>query len=163
MIVHRDVEYGRAGERRLLLDIACPKQPAAKLLPAVVVLHGGREPSAVSLLLGGRVDEKKEQARQASPINYVTGDAPPFLLVHGTNDPTVPFEQAEAFYRALKAAGADVTLIRIEGGGHSIAGLEPRDRAYAFLEKHLRGKNVRIDATPIPAQPAPARKERSQQ
>ena len=79
-------------------------------------IQGGREPSSVSLLLGGPVDEKKDLARQTSPINYVSADDPPFLLVHGTDDPTVPFEQAELFYRALQQAGVDVTLIRIEGG-----------------------------------------------
>jgi len=54
----------------------------------------------------------------ASPINYVSPDDPPALLVHGDADATVPFSQSEMLEVALKKAGVPVKLIRIEGGGH---------------------------------------------
>jgi len=54
----------------------------------------------------------------ASPINYVTPDDPPFLLVHGDADATVPIQQSEMMEAALKKAGVPVSLIRIEGGEH---------------------------------------------
>ncbi len=54
----------------------------------------------------------------ASPINYASPDDPPFLLVHGDADGTVPFRQSEMMEAALKKVGIPVTLIRIEGGGH---------------------------------------------
>jgi dipeptidyl aminopeptidase/acylaminoacyl peptidase len=37
-------------------------------------------------LLGGRIEERKDLARRASPITYVSNDDPPFLLVHGDAD-----------------------------------------------------------------------------
>jgi acetyl esterase/lipase/type 1 glutamine amidotransferase len=39
--VERDVEYGRAGEHLLKLDIYRAKAPPPELLPAIVMIHGG--------------------------------------------------------------------------------------------------------------------------
>jgi acetyl esterase/lipase len=120
-------------------------------------IQGGREPSAVSCLLGGALDEKKTEARHASPITYVSPDDPPFLLVHGTRDTTVPFEQAELFRDALRKAGVHVILVPIEGGGHGFGGPEVYQRVTAFLDKHLRGKDVKVSSDPIPATEKPAK------
>jgi acetyl esterase/lipase len=54
----RDVPYGEAGGRTLLLDIARPVEPVAEPFPAVVQIHGGgwikggREPEANRVLVG---------------------------------------------------------------------------------------------------------------
>ncbi len=113
--------------------------------------EGGRSPSAVDLLLGGRIEEKQELAKQASPITHVSKDDPPFLVVHGTADNTVPFEQAEMFSEALQKAGVDVTLVKILGGGHGIGGDEVQQRVKAFFEKHLRGQDIEVSDRPIEA------------
>ncbi len=264
--ITRDVEYGRAGERSLKLDLFQPKQPAADKLPAIVWIHGGgwrtgsklsggrllplvasgnyvgvsvgyrlsgeaiwpaqihdckaairwvranaetydidpdrigvwgssagghlvsllgtssdveelegdcgspgvstrvtcvvdfcgptdmnrlRHP-AVDLLFGGTpADERREEATAASPVTHVTKDDPPILIVHGTKDGTVPFEQAELFYEKLKEHGVDVTFIKIEGGGHGIGGPEVLERVRAFFEKYLRGEDVEVSGEPI--------------
>ncbi len=70
------------------------------------------------LLLGGPVSERMELARLASPIAFVSSTAPPFLLIHGTRDERVPFEQAASLRDKLQNAGADVTLLAIEQGDH---------------------------------------------
>lgn len=54
----------------------------------------------------------------ASPVFHVSPDDPPFLLLHGDKDESVPFAQSEEMEQALKAAGVPVKLIRIEGAGH---------------------------------------------
>lgn len=120
--------------------------------------EGGREPGAVTHLLGGTVEEKKEMARQASPITYVSKDDPPFLIVHGTDDATVPFEQAQMLYDALKKVDVAVSFIKIEGGGHGIGGPEVTERVTAFLEKHLRGRDVEVSGAPIVAPERPRAK-----
>lgn len=107
--------------------------------------------SPESMLLGGPVLERQEAARQASPVTYVSADDPPFLIVHGTDDPLVPFSQAELLYAALKKAGAKPLFVKIEGGGHGIGGPEVSKRVRAFLDKHLRGVDLEVSDEPIPA------------
>jgi len=119
-------------------------------------VEGGREPSAVSALLGGNVDEKKEEAKMASPITHVSADDPPFLIVHGTADPTVPYDQAKRFCEALQKAGVNVNMVSIEGGGHGIGGPEVIRRVKAFFDKHLRGQEAEIKTETIQAPETPA-------
>jgi len=79
----------------------------------------------VSLLLGARVDDatpknsiEYKTAWAASPVNYVSADDPPTLLIHGDADRTVPFHQSELLEAALKKVNVPVKLIRIEGADH---------------------------------------------
>lgn len=41
IVIERDVEYGRVGDRKLLLDVYRPEKPAATPVPALVFIHGG--------------------------------------------------------------------------------------------------------------------------
>ena len=113
--------------------------------------EGGRRPSAVDLLLGGKLEERKDLAQQASPLTYVSADDPPFLIVHGTQDRTVPFEQAEMFHQALQQAGVEATFVKILDGGHNVGGDEVLRRVTAFFEKRLRGQDVAVSSEPIAA------------
>jgi acetyl esterase/lipase len=82
----------------------------------------------------------------ASPLNHVTPDDPPFLLFHGDADPTVPYQQSEIMEAALRKAGIAVKLIRVPGGGHgsSFPGATERTdwaaQAVEWFETHLRRK-----------------------
>jgi acetyl esterase/lipase len=82
---------------------------------------------------------------EASPITYVTADAPPFLLIHGDADDTVHINQAEAMEKALQTAGATVKLIRIPGGGHGPTFGDPpnapdyQGEMITWLNTHLKG------------------------
>ncbi|MFT5369501.1 MAG: acetyl esterase/lipase [Candidatus Latescibacterota bacterium] len=67
---------------------------------------------------GDTSSEAYQRHVEASPITYVTADAPPFLLLHGDADDTVHISQAEAMEKALQNAGTIVKFIRIPGGGH---------------------------------------------
>lgn len=55
----------------------------------------------------------------ASPITYITPNDPPFLIFHGEEDSLVPISQSETFSEALRAAGIDVTFVRVANAGHS--------------------------------------------
>jgi acetyl esterase/lipase len=48
--------------------------------------------------------DNREVWDQASPVSHVRPDAPPFFVLHGTNDSLVPVEQARSFVRQLRAA-----------------------------------------------------------
>ena len=89
------------------------------------------------------------KAKEASPITYVSKDDPPFLVVHGTDDATVPYDQAVRFYEAEKQAGMNTTMVTMQGGGHGIGGPEIAARVKAFLDKHLLGKDITVSAEPI--------------
>ena len=91
-------------------------------------------------LLGGPIQERVELARFANPIAYITRAVPPFLIIHGTHDDIVPFQQAVLFYEALKAVDADVTFVPVEGGHtlHDDWRIEVRE-VLAFFQKQLCG------------------------
>lgn len=58
--------------------------------------------------------------RNLSPINFVKADSPPFLLIHGTADTLVPFEQSERMCRRIREAGDSCELYPVKGGGHGM-------------------------------------------
>ncbi len=108
---------------------------------------------AIYKLFGGTVKEKMELAKQASPVNFVTTDDPPFLFLHGTEDPLVPLSQSEVLDKKLKEAGVDSKLIVIKGAGHGFGGDEINKRVRNFFAKHLQGKEVAVDETAIDITP----------
>lgn len=57
---------------------------------------------------------------QLSPIDNVRPGMPPFLLIHGTADPLVPFAQSRAMCGKMQSVGASCDLFRVPGGGHGI-------------------------------------------
>lgn len=56
----------------------------------------------------------------ASPVVHVTATSAPFLIVHGTQDETVPFAQAQLMTDRLTDHGVDVTLHAIDGVHHNL-------------------------------------------
>jgi acetyl esterase/lipase len=55
---------------------------------------------------------------QASPINYVTNV--PTLLIHGTIDNIVPYEQSTLLEAELKAKSVPYKLVPLTGAGHDL-------------------------------------------
>lgn len=69
-------------------------------------------------LLGATVREVPELAKDASALYQVSGDDPPFLIVHGEADEGVPVTQSQHLYAALVATGIDAELVVLPGAGH---------------------------------------------
>ena len=65
------------------------------------------------------VMRNQEEGLAACPVSFVTKDAPPFLIIHGEEDHTVPFSQGVLIYEELEKVGCDVTLLAIEGADHA--------------------------------------------
>ncbi|MEZ6089900.1 MAG: prolyl oligopeptidase family serine peptidase [Pirellulaceae bacterium] len=106
--------------------------------------------SPESQLVGGAVQEMRTIAREASPITHVSRNDPPFLLIHGTQDRTVPYSQSELLHQALEQVEVESILVPVDGGGHG--GFPPEElanRLRQFFDKHLRGKDVAISKEPI--------------
>jgi acetyl esterase/lipase len=75
--------------------------------------------SAESRLVGAAVQTVPDKVRAASPLTYVRAGAPPFLIMHGLADNSVPHHQSVLLYEALAAAGNDVTLRLVDGLPHT--------------------------------------------
>jgi acetyl esterase/lipase len=91
-------------------------------------------------------DPARERARldPYCPVRNVTADFPPTLLVHGTEDTDVPYEQSAAMAKELARHKVRHELITLPGAGHGLAGGDrqqvekARRQALAFLRAHLR-------------------------
>ena len=95
------------------------------------------------LFLGGNLEQEHHRHILASPFYWVTPDVPPILLLHGTEDKYVNYEQAILMRDKLKAAEVDVELVTFEGAGHGFKGdvsLKANQAAIDFLEKHFKAK-----------------------
>lgn len=112
--------------------------------------------SPESFLIGGPIQENKDKANDASPIKHVTKDDEPFLIIHGSEDPVVVYQQSTAFEKVLEEAGVPAILVTVDGGGHGKGfGSETTDIAIQFLNRMLLGKGeLPVDQTVKSAGPA---------
>jgi acetyl esterase/lipase len=78
----------------------------------------------VHALLDPLIQQKgeTEALKEASPITYVSRDAPPFLLILGDQDEYIPFTEATNQQAALRKVGVECEIIRIPGGKHGTGG-----------------------------------------
>lgn len=76
--------------------------------------------------------------REVSPVNWVREDAPPFLLIHGTADTVVPFQQSVEMCSALRKAGSSCDLYPVVGGGHGLRWWEPAPRLLTYKYDMVR-------------------------
>ena len=93
------------------------------------------------LWLGGNLEQARLRHIQSSPLNWATPAAAPTLLVHGTEDKYVAYEQALWMRDRLVACGVEVELLTLEGAGHGFKGpdAEKADKALlTFFETHLK-------------------------
>ena len=78
------------------------------------------------------------------PVVNVDTDYPPTLLIHGTSDTDVPYEQSVMMAEALTSAGVEHALTPIDGGEHGLGGGPPAQiaaayqQAFDFIERHVR-------------------------
>jgi acetyl esterase/lipase len=112
--------------------------------PSDLTRSYGRSVDAAEVLplwLGGDVTQERHRHILASPLYWVTPDAAPTLLLHGTEDPYVNHEQAVWIRDRLEAAEVEVDLLTLEGAGHGFKGADA-ERAEAamfeFFDRHLQ-------------------------
>jgi acetyl esterase/lipase len=118
-----------------------------------------------SKLIGGKLGEDKEKCDAVSPVQYVSKDSPPFLILHGDHDTLVPYAQSIELKELLVKSGVEVTLQNLPGAGHGGPAFNLPAVAKltnAFFDKHLKGVDAKIEALPdsevtikAPATPAP--------
>ncbi len=81
--------------------------------------------------------------RKWSPITYARPVMSPVLLIHGTADPKVDFENSLRLEKAWKEADVACELVAIKDGDHGMESWQKIDPSYkgkmiAWLKKVLR-------------------------
>ena len=109
--------------------------------------HGTRDEWPIierGLMKANRVAEPQRFA-DASPVDQVRSDAPPFLIIHGLHDSLVPFAESVAFADALRAVSTRaVDLVLLTGASHAfdaIPSLRTQlmvHRVRSYLERVVR-------------------------
>lgn len=106
--------------------------------------------SPESLLIGCPIQTCPEKTERANPIEYVSADDPPFLIMHGAEDCLVGPRQSRRLRNALAAAGIKVSLKFIEGAGHGgseFDDAENRKLVEDFFDQHLPKSSVSLKIT----------------
>lgn len=104
-----------------LASMAALRQ-AGSVVKAVVALYSPADLEPFRLAMQGMplAGLLRTPLQELSPLRHVRRGMPPFLLIHGTADALVPFEQSEKMCRAIRNAGAVCDLIAVKGGGHGL-------------------------------------------
>lgn len=101
---------------------------------ALTASRPGSVDGAAVRLLGCKDACKPEDFAVASPVTYIDAKDPPMLLIHGTEDKTVPVAQSHLAEERLKAAGVHVESMYIPGVDHSFIGATPVQTRAATLK-----------------------------
>lgn len=78
-----------------------------------------------------------------SPINYVSPDDSPTLIIHGDQDQRVPFSQGKSMYQALLKESVQSKFVTIPGAGHGFTGKDDdfaMQETISWFEEHLKAK-----------------------
>jgi acetyl esterase/lipase len=77
-------------------------------------------------------------AKNISPVNHVSADDPPALIIHGDADFLVPIQQAEIFKKKMEEVKGTAEIIVRPGAGHGWADLAKDWGLIAdWFDKHL--------------------------
>lgn len=87
--------------------------------------------------------DQPERYHFESALTHVPEVTTPFLIMHGTADPTVSFTEGMNFYNALRYNGKNATMLAYPGEGHGLRGLANRKdltiRYFQFFDHYLKG------------------------
>lgn len=97
--------------------------------------------NVITRVLGTDVTSKGARilAAEASAESFLNGTEPPVLIIHGSEDPVVNYEQARRFRNALEEAGDAVHMYHVPGGLHSMGGDLVERIMAEFLDYYLKG------------------------
>lgn len=93
---------------------------------------------------GWSPDAEPEKFYPYMAVRNVTAEYPPTMLIHGTNDTDVPYEQSTMMATELRKHSVDHKLVSIPDGEHGLGGGDRQliDQAYQaafeFVDLHMR-------------------------
>lgn len=98
-----------------------------------------------------RDPKMREFLQQISPLNRAAEVKKPLFVVHGRNDPRVPYAEAQQMVQAVRAQGTPVWFLTAEDEGHSFTKADNRDYLFQATLEFVR----QVIQAPAPA-PSPA-------
>ena len=130
---------GRKFAIRCVLDFYGPADLIAASTSTDTSVNNAR--SALSLLLGAMAIERPDLARRASPVSYIDKNDPPFLIVQGEKDESVPNTQSKLLHSWLTLTGVRNELIIVPNAPHYGEMFDAdwiRKRLFVFLEANMK-------------------------
>lgn len=101
-----------------------------------------RDPVKAAVMFGVQGKPEAEQIkilRELSPVEAVTKDTPPTLIIHGDSDQSVPHEQSERFISKLAENNVPHQLITQKNAGHNWPDMNKDDVLRAeWFDKYLQ-------------------------
>lgn len=95
----------------------------------------------ISTLLGATPLKRPDISKLASPSTYVDKNDPPFFIVHGEKDESVPYQQSVLLQSYLNLANVKNELTIVKDAPHygvMFDSDEIRAKLFGFLEKNLK-------------------------
>lgn len=89
--------------------------------------------------IGGTTEQVPDLYKKASPITYVSSDDAPALLIQGSQDNWIPYEQAVLFSAEMQSVGVPYTVVFFKGPHGE--GPIPPDVIYEFFDMYLKNTN----------------------
>ena len=95
---------------------------------------------------GSDPSTKLDRYREVSPVNYLSKDSPPLLMIQGDKDTTIPVKHAHYMQERARAVQAPVEILIIKNSGHNWrrvdADIDPSretiiERTVQFFVDHL--------------------------
>ena len=84
-------------------------------------------------------DKRLAIAKEISPINAVSSDDPPVIIIHGDKDMLVPKQQSESIIAKFKEAKVPCEFIIKEGGGHGWKDMQVEEKYFvSWFDKYLK-------------------------
>ncbi len=128
------------------VQAVCDSYGPVDLLSRMGKLDTNQATTASTLqYLGGTNQALFSKAKDASPLFQVTATLPPFLILHGDTDTTVPLSQSEEFFKVLLKEKVPVNFHVFLGAGHG------GFTAPIVIEKTLDFFNTLLKQKQVPA------------
>lgn len=124
---------------RCVLDFYGPSDFIMLASNPDTAISNARNP--VTILLGALPVDRPDLAKRASPVTYIDKGDPPFLIVQGEKDESVPNTQSRILHSWLTLTGVPNDLIVVPGAPHYGEMFDAeyiREKLYSVLEKYMR-------------------------